>query len=893
MKKFSILLSVAVVVMIIIASSVSAFSPFEGTEKSGIDIREDNHNILSDSSKPETVAEKKKFFEDKPSPSPTETTSPNKAKSSPSPTPEKPKASPKPSSSPSAKKPQPKPLKPAPKTPKPVTGKSDKPEKPKPTPLKKSSPVPAKIKPIDAKKSPKPGKTPGAPPSTGKDVKKPKVVEKPKHNPRPPIPKTGPIPMLKGESYTYVIKWQDKMVGYSKFYVANVLSLAGEKFYKLESVSKLKIGMGQIEKLSFASNMTVRASDYAPTFFHGTQKQGAVQFDVDCLISSNLLAQTNKSGTTNNGNIYSFENEIPKIFFNNLWGRIDTLVEHYWMLLRTRQAGKIHAYDPILQAGGKVEIVKEGDTSETIEIDGKKVKAHHFRIIGFRGEVLFNIWTDQWRNILKMEEPGGGLTFELTNSDVISKFDEIKGVDMWKDRVSRSNIFFPNAREIKFMKTEVEVQGRGVTSNFPNLKGLKQEFSGEEEPGNLKGTFTTETAEVELEKPYPFPIKGELPAEIQPYTRKEIGIEIKDKKIRGKALETAWKSPNVWEAAKKVNRWVKDNIVLGISLPSAKMTLSNEQGNSESKALLAIALCRSIGIPARRAGGFIFSAGNFIPHYWFEVWTGPESGWVPLDPSTGDAGVLGASHVKLFGNGEIWKLKVKVLDFNPKPKERITYINREITWPVGEERIYAVKHKDKKIGEETALMEEVTLLDEQETYKMNLNTHLEMGNRTMDADAVYWMTPQGLPFRYMKKVKSGDMEEDVAFRLDGKMMIQTVKDFSGNYERQIPFSKGAYFSDPHFLCQWALIAGQFYDIKVGKTYKLHVFIPQSLSLESITATVKNFESVEAGEKIYDCFRIDTNKGIVFWIQKDNYRVVKVSFKVQQIDLELVKSRLKI
>jgi len=684
------------------------------------------------------------------------------------------------------------------------------------------------------------------------------------------------------------------MAGYSKFFVANKLSLAGKVFYKLKSLSKLKIGIGQIDNLVFTSQVTIRSGDLLPTYFKCTQKQSGVQYYVDCIISNNLVAQQNKSFRGNNNNFLPFEEgNIPVIFFHNLWGRIDTLVEHYWLLLRSRRQGKIFAYDPILQTSGTVEIVREGSAPETIEVDGKKVRAHHFKIIGFGGKVLFDIWTDQWRNILKMEEPGGGITFELTHSNVVKELNEAKGVDMWKNRVARSNIFFPNARAINFLKAEINAHGRGLSTETQESPGRKQSFLGDFEDGKLEGIFIIRSKKVKIEKPMSFPIKGQLPEDVEKYTNEEMGIESKDNKIHNKALEVAWKSETVWASAIKINLWVKENIPLGISLPSARMTLANGQGNSESKALLAIAMARSIGIPARRSGGIVFSAGNFIPHYWYEVWTGPVSGWVPLDPSTGEAGNIGATHIKLFSDGDLWNLGVKVLEFSPRPPERLTYINRELTWPVGEERTYIVKNGDKKIGEETALMEEVTILGDIETYKMKFHTNLDIQGREVEASAAYWMTPEGLPVKYQKEVRSGDREEKQEFLLEGKMMIQDVKGYRGAFKREIPFSRGAYFADTHFLSQWALIGGQFYDVKIGKSYRIYAFVPEALSVESITATVKKFESAEAGEKIYDCFRVETNKGIVFWLEKGNNRVVKVSFKIQGIDVELVKTKLKI
>ncbi|MCD4782714.1 MAG: hypothetical protein K8T10_02670 [Candidatus Eremiobacteraeota bacterium] len=754
-----------------------------------------------------------------------------------------------------------------------------------------ASPTPEQID-RDPESKEDPGKKPEELPSP---TPTPLGVPTPAPKTKPVVLKVNPIPIYLGEGAIYKITWQGELVGYSKFFVSNKMKLAGETFYKLESVSKLKIGMGQIDNLTFSSAITFHKKNLLPTFFHCTQKQSGFEYKVDCLISNNLVAQQNKSGKGNYSNFHSFtDGDIPMIFLDNLWGRYDTLIEHYWLLLKSRRTGNIHAYDPILQYGGNIQIRKAGKKAESIEINGKKFKAYKFQLVNFQGKVLFNIWTDEKRNILKMKEPGGGLAFTISNKNVISAFKEAKGVDMWKERVSHSNIFFPNPRDIKKLEIEMEAQGRDISADYTEHGGITQKFEGESGDGKIQGVFTVRTLKANVKNPLAYPIKeGTLPEEVLKYTKHEMGIESDDDTIHRQALEVAWKSKNVWVAAKNINKWVTNNVSLGISLPSAKMTLAGEQGNSESRALLAIALCRALGIPARKAGGIVFSTGNFIPHYWFEVYMGAESGWIPLDPSTGEADQLSATHIKLFQDGDLRSLKTKVLDFAPKPPERLTFINREITWPVGEERTYEIKREEKKIGEETALVEEVTVLGEQETYKMKFRSDLEIEGRKVGAEAMYWTTPQGLPVKYDKKLQSGDRSVEQNFLLKGKMMLEEVKGYRGDLTREIPFSHGAYLADPHFLSQWALIAGQFFDLKIGKSYRFYVFIPETLTVEKVIATVKKFESVEAGEKIYDAFRIETNKGIIFWIEKGNNRVVKVKFAVQQVDLELVKTRLKI
>jgi hypothetical protein len=289
---------------------------------------------------------------------------------------------------------------------------------------------------------------------------------KPSSLPAKPAAKTPqPIQLHEGESYIYKISWQGETAGYSKFFVEKKMSLAGENFYKVESISKLKMGIGEIDNLAFTSSITLKATDLMPTFFKCFQKQGGAEFAVDCLISNNLVAQQNRSPGGDASSFQPFDSKkTPTIFLNNLWGRYDTLMEHYWILIKSKRTGKISAYDPILQYIGEIELIEEG--KDVVEYSGKKAKAWRIRMLGFGGETLFNIWVDENRNILKMQEPGGGLTFELSTGDPVKELESSKGVDMWKNRVVSSNIYFPNPRHRsgssrqRFYKARLNPPGR-------------------------------------------------------------------------------------------------------------------------------------------------------------------------------------------------------------------------------------------------------------------------------------------------------------------------------------------------------------------------------------------------------------------------------------------------
>jgi len=91
-----------------------------------------------------------------------------------------------------------------------------------------------------------------------------------------------------------------------------------------------------------------------------------------------------------------------------------------------------------------------------------------------------------------------------------------------------------------------------------------------------------------------------------------------------------------WEKAMAVARWV--NLKLGKSMResfSALQVLEAGEGECQSHSLLAVALCRAAGLPARFVYGIVYmpDQASFFFHTWVEVHVGE---WIPMDPTLGD-----------------------------------------------------------------------------------------------------------------------------------------------------------------------------------------------------------------------------------------------------------------
>ena len=116
------------------------------------------------------------------------------------------------------------------------------------------------------------------------------------------------------------------------------------------------------------------------------------------------------------------------------------------------------------------------------------------------------------------------------------------------------------------------------------------------------------------------------------YTRTEKYLE-QTKEIKKLAKEIVNKEKNSFEKARKIFHWVTENITY--KCPSQERgvvaTLKNKCGDCADFSFVFIALCRSVGIPARLVSGpwIIFDKKQQF-HAWAEFYL-ENVGWIPVD----------------------------------------------------------------------------------------------------------------------------------------------------------------------------------------------------------------------------------------------------------------------
>jgi transglutaminase-like putative cysteine protease len=667
---------------------------------------------------------------------------------------------------------------------------------------------------------------------------KDKPVEERPDIPEPPPPRPepeGPAVIKAGIQPTgtryFKLFYDGKPVGWSMFRISGQMKLGETDAIILNSAGELRLGFGEnIVPSRFQAKLMIDRKTLRPGYFKCLQATGKSAFQVECVYSESMVAQTNQTGDNRAVHFHNFEGKPPQLVFNNLWGHLDTFPEHYWLMARSAvNGGRVPTYDPILRGQG--EVIVYPPKTEDYNFGGRQLKSKVYDITDINGVMLSTVRVAAGSfELLEVEEIGSGLKMVKTTAGVGERLKNLKGLDLTGARIVESNVVFPDPQQLTALEADVELDLRGGQLADHRIAGYRQYFTGELREGIMKGRVFVRSVPREIPFDTPYPLDDAVPEDYAKHLKAGPGVEMEFPALATKAREIAWKSPTTFDAAKRLNGYVY-NLEEGVSLPSARYALETGVGNAESKALLLVAMNRAVKLPARKISGVAFRDGNWVPHHWVEVWLGESIGWTPFDPSTGEAGRVGAAHIALLDSGDVQNIDIRVTDYAPRATKRVPYIAQELQWSVGEKRTYGVYVDGKKVGTETAAVGDIELVDGEELYSFTAQSNLDTGKGRQITRAQQFLTPQGLPreivLEYIDpletKVTTYEFAEDTVVIKPGK---EGDEDFEASRGREYPFARGTYFTDPRLLTHWALVGGQVPMTKdAEKEFPVHYFLP--------------------------------------------------------------------
>ncbi|HEY4001666.1 MAG TPA: transglutaminase-like domain-containing protein [Candidatus Xenobia bacterium] len=717
---------------------------------------------------------------------------------------------------------------------------------------------------------------------------------KPLASPTPPPPSDSDLKGLRlpvGSEATYQISWMGQPIGFSQFEIGRQLELGGESFYVINSTCRVKAGRGTIQDTVWRNKLIMSAANFKPSYYYTAMSRGHGEpLITEALFSKTTIAETNMVGKHNIQFAYDVD-VAPWLFDQNLWGRFDAFAEHYLILGLVAQASHkaIPAYDPVLQGGGRIEM--SAPTHTTV----KGVPANVFTLSDMHGSPLVRVAVQVGQpRLLYVQEVGGGFRFDLAGPSVVAASNRWPGADLSRAQALASKIYFADPDSLREMKLTIKAQVRNPALLNHQIPGFTQTFSGQVAAnGAVDGTITVETSPRTVSGQVGHPLADSDLAGLGDtrWLRPELGIESEVPSIRNKSLELTWKVDTAWEAVRRIVEWVHANVKPGPYLPSARLILAAQQGGAEAKALLTAALCRSAGIPARVLGGLYFEQGNFVPHSWNEVYLGPE-GWVAVDADTGEVGTLSACHVAMWDRGDLVSGSLTVADYAPKPDRKVAYYNRDITWPVGEQRTFSLRRGDKVVGQETAWLEMSETPDGDDQYRFVSKVDVSDGSQKASGQSQVTLSADALPMK-------ADYQGNLSPELPGETVLfdktDIVTKVGGDHPKtqQIPYSKGVYLADGRFLSQLALVLGQTPNLKAGRKLSVWLFRPDTLTIRKEELDVKGEEVLVKGADSWETWRCEASDGLVVNIDKDSHQVQKIVDGRTGYELDYEQSKLRL
>lgn len=692
----------------------------------------------------------------------------------------------------------------------------------------------------------------------------------------------------------YAIRWQGALIGYSHFVVEESVELGSDNFYVINSESRVKLGPDVINDAAFNARLLVDRGSLLPSLFVCTQKLGQTVLSTECLFTPRLVAQKNGQGNQESSATIALEGP-SNLYFNNVWGRVDTFVEHYVLLLAAWQTqgekDSLRVYDPVLRGAGTLTFKQEKSSTATLPGKGD-VPARVVLISDKQGPIARAWLAESNRRLLRLEEYHGGFIFSLSDAKVEAMLKKAAGVNLLREKLDFSNVYFPNANAIRSFRAGLTVKLTGHLDLNHQALGFKQSFDGTVVEGVAKGVIDVQTSDVKVKASTPYPRRAPYEGALAPFTQAEPGIESGDDEMRSKGEELAWRSRTSWEAATKINAWIHDKVGDGYSMPSARFVLQYMAGNSESKARLAVSLLRAVNIPARRVGGALFQGGWFVPHTWAEVWVGDE-GWVAIDPSTGETGVLGATHVVFGDVAEPASLDVTVDSYAPTPRARVPFFTRELRWPVGQRRVYSIVHGGKEIGTETAHVKGLQSLGGKDVYEVAFAIDRTLDGKRLQGSSRLLTSPDVLPRRYTTEGSSDGTKWSHAYDFDVNVSRENVKVGDTTKVQETPMSEGVYLFDPRFMSMYALVVGQLPNPALGTKASIFVYDPETHDTREMVLQIRQEEKVGVAGEEKETWRCESTDGISFFIEKTTGQVIRIEAPRQDMVLQLVESATKL
>ena len=280
------------------------------------------------------------------------------------------------------------------------------------------------------------------------------------------------------------------------------------------------------------------------------------------------------------------------------------------------------AIEPVILGDGSTRPLLRIEQSP--KIDGKP-----------QSELANTMWVDSGGQVLKAEQEIFGkpcVTFRTTREGAMAaggpmKFNLISGTAIKTPRT------IPNPEKTQYVKYRLTFSGGDLTQHIPSDRRQTVLPDG----GQASAILDVRTAG---------PLDGQPgPTEVDTqYLKSNVLINSQDKRVVAMAKRATRGAVDPWDKARRINHLVFDQIKdknFGVGFAAASEVARNLTGDCSEHAVLAAAMCRASGIPARVVVGLLYvdqTPGIWLSHVVRSVCQSalgrPRSVVGPVRPST-------------------------------------------------------------------------------------------------------------------------------------------------------------------------------------------------------------------------------------------------------------------
>jgi transglutaminase-like putative cysteine protease len=284
--------------------------------------------------------------------------------------------------------------------------------------------------------------------------------------------------------------------------------------------------------------------------------------------------------------------------------------------------------------------------TETVRRAGREYPTIVLDVLNKWNGMKSRLWLDLATGIAVQTQHPNRFSY-LADASVVAS---LQTANLDSNFLVKTNVSIPNSKAISYLKVRATIEPMGLWVSPEALSLEGQRFAGTVKDNLVEGVFEVEHRRYDGSQAPPFPPDFSPNAALKEYLEASELIQSDDPVLADKAREITKGSHDSWEAARRLSRWVSENIQGAIpGGGTARGVYDSRSGECGGHSFLMAAFCRAVGIPARVVWGCLHlpeRGGIFGQHGWNEIFMG-EAGWIPLDTTAGEIDYVDSGHIRI------------------------------------------------------------------------------------------------------------------------------------------------------------------------------------------------------------------------------------------------------